>query len=88
MRKADQKAVSGQGAVGQQRLRHRPQTHRHLPLSYIDGVTSIRIGPQLVMHPALEEAAEEVHIKWDHSKDWGESGGKYLGEYIEELRKH
>jgi len=41
-----------------------------VPLSYIDDVNSVRVGPPGPMDEALETAAAEFNLQWDRSKDW------------------
>ena len=36
----------------------------------------MRVTPHTASHPAaLEEAAGELKMRWDHEKDWGEAPG-------------
>ena len=55
------------------------------PLSYIDDVNSVRVGPPGPMDEALESAAAEFNLQWDRTKDW--KNGVYLGVDMRE-KKH
>ena len=54
------------------------------PLSYIDDVNSVRVGPPGPMDEALETAAAEFRLQWDRSKDW--KNGVHLGVDMRERR--
>jgi len=47
------------------------------PLSYIDDVNSVRVGPLGPMDEVLEATARDFHVQWDRSKDW--KNGVHLG---------
>ena len=68
------------------RLRTRPgRTKLFVPLSYIDDINSIRIGPIPSVNESLELAAVDAGLKSDHSNDWegkAAKAGKHLGVYI------
>jgi len=43
---------------------------KFIPLSYIDDVSSVRVGREDKMDKVLTEVAPRYRLKWDRSKDW------------------
>ena len=58
------------------------------PLSFIDDVNGVRVGGEKEMDIALEAAAKEAGVKWDHDKDWRGNKGKHLGVVMQDQRRH
>jgi len=86
VRRAEEKLTRTEEEVkhGMNTRRGNKGTRVFAPLSYIDDVNSVRVGPLGPMDKALESAAAEFHLQWDRTKDW--KNGVHLRVDIKEKR--